>query len=95
MKRTGRNYGSSDSKPRSRRKMTDIEKENHRKKNMAATSKAKASFLQSMRVMNVANEDESSQNDMTSNNQSPSENTGNECNNYGTISNNQHPYENE
>ena len=32
---------------------------------------------------------------MTSNNQSPSENTGNECNNYGATSNNHSTYENE
>ena len=45
MKRGGRKHGSSDGNQRCRRKMTETEKENRRKKNMAATRKAKASFL--------------------------------------------------
>ena len=60
MKRGGRNYRSSDSDQRSRRKMTEVEKENRRKKNEAATRKAKAIFLQSMNTMDMTNQDESS-----------------------------------
>ena len=41
-----------------------------------------------MRAMSVANKDESSKNDMTSNDQSPSENVEIECNNYDVTSNN-------
>ena len=85
--------------------MTEVEKENRRKKNEAATRKAKAIFLQSMNTMDMTNQDESSQNDMRCDNQSPSENVENEHespheneeidNDNDAVSNNQSSHENE
>ena len=71
--------------------MTEIEKENRRKKNIAATKKFKASFLQTMRAMSVENEAKSSQNDITYNDQYPSENKEIICNNYDATSSSQSP----
>ena len=72
---------------------------------MAVIRKAKARFLQSMREINVETEDDSSQNEIRSNDQSPSENAENEHkstheneaidNDYNAPSNNQSSHENE
>ena len=69
---------------------------------MAAIRKAKARFLQSMREINVETEDESSQNEIRSNDQSPSENEHKSNheneeidNDYNAPSNNQSSHENE